>query len=594
MAPTLLPCTFVKPVKLLAGVAVVTFGCSDDQSCETHWDPRCEHPIDRIVVPKLRALGIEPTEAPSAEYCRRLTIDLLGRIPTSAELAECIAQPNAAARVDLVMTSPLYTRTMRRSWGEHFTYNNFSGWSDEIVDLDALVGTLYAGQLRYDQFAVQAVVHPGFLGLHREGAWAAAVWRVFLGRPARADEIAGIQPLANAFSPRGFCEGHIFATAFAEGLEEGLDANAARLQAEDVCFDLERAEWSVNFCACNSEPGGCTSNTLGREITLKGTCVDEDDPYADANARRLDVRVPGDDDTCTDGSHRPECRDVSTEFDGAAIVALPLVDDAGRAELAKIGSALALRGDFWEAAVDREAKLVLGWWQTSFRNPDTDLPDVRRVLADHLRQGGSVRELQRLLLTSVLYTAPATGQDVPDFALAPTKLMVAETWLDSAALAVGEPSGVCDFRWVTPEGFYDTTLIDPRLAEDTPYSIYDARLGDEAYYELAIKLGGCNAEAHRPALSSVGITFTESTLARMLCAYGRGVVPRDWDGRLASGAQHVIERLLARAPDDSELAELVTEMEACIAAGAQGCADPEVAVRWLCTRALESTEFSTY
>jgi hypothetical protein len=587
-APRLLCRSHVKAALLV----IVAIGCSEDRSCEAHWDPRCEHPIDRLVIPELRALGIEPREAEPAEYCRRLAIDLTGRVPTPGELAECVALPDAAARVDHVMASPRYLRTMRRAWGEHLAYNNFSGWSDEIVELDALVGRLYAGEVRYDAFASDAVVHPGFLGLHRYDDWAGALWRVFLGRPARADEIAGMRSLAYALVPRGFCEGHILAYLIDEALDEGLDPVDAHAQAYDVCLDLERAEWAVNFCACSAEAGGCATGVLGREVALAGACADPDDPYADANARRIHERVAGDSDECPDGTHRDECRDISTETFGKP-VSLPLVDAAGRAELAKIGGALVERGDFWEAAVDREARLLLGWWQTSFRHPDTDLPDVRRVLADRLREHGSVREIHRLVLTSILYTAPAEAvEGVPDFAAAPTKLMAAENWLDSAALAVGEPTGVCDFRWVTPEGYYDSSLIDYRLSEETPYSIYDARLGDEAYYELAIKLGGCNAEARRPSLSSVGIAFTEATLARMLCAYGRGVVPADWDGELASGARHVIERVLGRVPDDVETGELVGEMQACLGAG--GCSDPETALRWLCTRALESTEFSTY
>jgi hypothetical protein len=276
---------------------------------------------------------------------------------------------------------------------------------------------------------------------------------------------------------------------------------------------------------------------------------------------------------------------------------LPLIDKPGRAQLAKIGEALVARGDFWEAAIDREAKLLLGWWQSSFRHPDSDLPEVRRVLADRLRDKQSLRDIQKLILTSVLYTVAAEPQReaLPDFALAPTKLMTAETWLDSAAAAVGEPSGVCDFRWVTPEGFYDESIVDRRYYEKGGLSIYDARMERGAYLELAIKLGGCNAEAKRPALSNVGMAFTEGMLTQLVCAYGRGVVPAGFSGDLAAGARHVMRATIGRTPNDDETAQLVDEMKACIAAGGTtGCADAETAVRWLCQRALESTEFSTY
>jgi hypothetical protein len=294
---------------------------------------------------------------------------------------------------------------------------------------------------------------------------------------------------------------------------------------------------------------------------------------------------------------RPQCVDVQTDFGGqTALPPLQLIDSEGRKQLAQIGDALTARGDFWETEVDREAKLLLGWWQTTFRQPDSDLPDVRRALAERLRDGGNVRDLQRVILTSVLYTSSADApiDDAPDFAMGPTKLMTAETWLDSAALAVGEPSGVCDFRWVTPEGYYDTSVVDSRYAEKRQRSIYDTRT-EQSYIELAIQLGGCSSESKRPPLSNVGMTFTEGGLTEMLCAYGRGVVPEGWTGDLGVAARHVIATTLARTPDDTEVSELVGEMTACMNAGAtDGCADPETAARWLCQRALESVEFTTY
>ena len=155
---------------------------------------------------------------------------------------------------------------------------------------------------------------------------------------------------------------------------------------------------------------------------------------------------------------------------------------------------------------------------------------------------------------------------------------------------------MCDFRFVNGEGYYDTLLIDPRLAEETPDSIYDARYEDEAYYDFAIKLGGCSAELRRPSLSNVGMAFTEGELSRMLCAYGRAVLPEAWDGSdLTEAAHHVVASILGRSLGEEEAATLVSDMEACLGAGGEvGCADAETAVRWLCQRALESAEFSTY
>jgi hypothetical protein len=89
------------------------------------------------------------------------------------------------------------------------------------------------------------------------------------------------------------------------------------------------------------------------------------------------------------------------------------------------------------------------------------------------------------------------------------------------------------------------------------------------------------------------MAFTEGMVTQFVCAYGSGVVPDGGD--IAAGARHIIRAVLGRTPSDAETGELVGEMQSCIAAGRDtGCADAETAVRWLCQRALESAEFSTY
>ena len=63
--------------------------------------------------------------------------------------------------------------------------------------------------------------------------------------------------------------------------------------------------------------------------------------------------------------------------------------------------ALSARPDFWEAAADRELKRFLDWWQAGLRRPDYDIPLVRSTLADELRRTGSIRQLQRTIVTSL-------------------------------------------------------------------------------------------------------------------------------------------------------------------------------------------------
>src|SRR5262249_51531468 len=133
-----------------------------------------------------------------------------------------------------------------------------------------------------------------------------------------------------------------------------------------------------------------------------------------------------------------------------------MISTDDRKRLLALGEALAARPDFWEAGADRELAHLLGWWQIGFRRPDFDIPEVRALLADQLKATNSIRALHRTIVTSSLYTAAADAptdamDDVPPYATGPSKLLAAESWLDSAAAAVGERIGSCDFRFVAIE-----------------------------------------------------------------------------------------------------------------------------------------------
>src|SRR5262249_33008184 len=79
---------------------------------------------------------------------------------------------------------------------------------------------------------------------------------------------------------------------------------------------------------------------------------------------------------------------------------------AQAAHIDKLGAAIVARPDFWEAGADREIGRFIGWWKDGVRRPDFDLPEVRSALAGELKRTGSVRAIQRLIVTSPIYTAP--------------------------------------------------------------------------------------------------------------------------------------------------------------------------------------------
>jgi hypothetical protein len=583
---------------LIGAALALACACSSNPSAPP------ANPIDRILVPKLAEQGLEARSPEPYQLCRRIAIDLLGRGPSPDELAACVAAGDAE-RVELAQAHPDYLRTTRRVWSELLGFNAYLGWSKDVAALDQTVTDLAAGRIDYRQFATRVVTHPGFIGLHPYDEWAQATIAVFLGRPAREDEVAALRPLSAAWYVRYLCEGGMWWTMYTDYLEEGYSEHQAALEADYDCADDSKPQVGFNPCMCRPDDGllGCHSTAFGDPVDLPVRCEDKGRPYGPGNVFLLGD-APGGDDTCPDGSHRPNCADRET----ANFIRLDepnewmKLDDQARGDLDRIGAALTARPDFWEAAADRVLRRLLGWWQISFRHPDTDLPEVRALLAGLLREGTSLAEVERLVMTSQLYLAPAEPPsgwdgdgDPPPWAMGPTKLLAAEAWMDTLLLAVGERPGACDVRAISTEG-YTPYYTDPRGLED-PASSLDAVSGEWYYVTAVGELGGCKAGTPRPTQSSVGLVFAQGEHARLACAYGEGVVPQGGAGDLRAAARRLVERLWARPAADGEIDELVAEMEACLAAGAgddQACTDPEYAVRWLCQRLADSTEFATY
>lgn len=571
----------------------------DPKSCEADPDPRCENPIDRVLIPSLRALEVPLVDAPGDELCRRLYIDLIDRGPTLAERNACLEDPYEGT-VDRLLADPAHERTWRARWSEVLGYNLYLEAIADVVDLDARVGAMDRGELAYADFAAAVAWHPAFWALHKDDSWAEGLFTTFLGRPARADEVAGLRPLTRIWQQRIYAEGHYWYWMYKRGLATGLDEAGATEFANRKASGGAKADWGINLCGCGGGEGtlGCTSDTLGAAIRFEPACnADLAEPY-----RTRDF-TPGQHDECPDGSHRAECADRITDFMSGytPIRPWPSLDEKMHEDLDGIGRALAARGDFWDAAVDRELRWLLGWWQATFVRPDSDLPAVRAVLASALRTGAPPREIDRLVVTSLLYRLPATPPPVtmrdrlPPWAMGPTKLLAGEGWLRAAATAVGETVAPCDHRFVV-RGGWNAAYVDPRLVAREPSSL-DSILGTPRnVIDASIALGGCDSDTLRPVVSNLAVSYTQGELARPLCAYGQGVLPPGWDGTdLGVAVEHLAASILSRRVGDAERSELVEEMRACRTSGTtEACTDDASAVRWMCRRMLDSVEFGTY
>jgi hypothetical protein len=551
----------------------------------------CSNPIDRLVVPRLVALGLEPPRpdaAPSPELCRRLAIDVLGRGPTADETKTCIAAKSVSAIVDAWMLRPEHEHLERRAWSELVQYDVSMTWYQYIVDADDLVGLLAKGGIGYDAFAARFVIHPALYSRHPDDDWTREIFSLFLGRTARPDEVRAMRPLVGIWTGRNFVD---------PKLEK--ETNHGYPSSRELGFD---------FCACESGTA-CTSTALGQSIDLRGAC---EKPKTAPSARTKSIPGYG----AGDLQAPTAVRDLAI---GAEKDPLPRANVIQEKKLLSIGMALAARPDFWEAEVDRELRRYLGWWQTGFKRPETDLPDVRMALAERLAKENSVRALRRTILTSVLYTMPATVTEtkkakekgneraLPAWSGGPRKLLAGEAWLDTMASAIGEDLGSCDHRFLMRRyaglmddddekngyTFYNRNLyVEPSLltAVDRPSFHFD-------YESAASRLGGCGGvgTAGGPRSSTLGLVRAEHDLATALCANGRALVPGKGD--LEDDARALVSRFLARPATSEEAKRLAEDMRACMKpSGSEppACADRGVAVRWLCTRIAVSPEFGTY
>jgi hypothetical protein len=505
--------------------------------------------ITRIALEK----GIKPGPIDRYELCRRLAVDLLGHAPSDEERATCLSQTTEAT-VDAWMKTTAYERVERRHWADLTLYDVRNVWYPQLVDLDAMVTRLHRGEMTYGEFATRFVVHPAFYARHPDEDWIRAIYTMFLGRAARPDEVRALNPLIPVWSERSFYDGII-----------GERGDMGR----EIAFDL---------CGCSQR--ACATTALGRPVDFgKRACTDGDPVLV----RTIAVT----------GGQKRRCQGCKDNPSGdEELKPLEEATPEEKKALYSLGEALTARPDFWEAAVDREMRRLFGWWQSSFKRFESDLPEVRLVLARELQRAGDVRAMKRTILTSVLYAMPARGSgDGAPWTSGPRKLLVGEAWLDSAAVALGETLGSCDPRF--PREIDDEELsrpIDPRLSEESKGTLAGETFD---YAGAALSLGGCGYEA-RPTSPTLGVLQAQRGLAARLCAESSGALPRGWDGSLARAAEHLVDRIYRRPASAGEIADLEKDMKQCLAAGDRGCSSNEAAARWTCARLLSSAEFGTY
>ncbi|MCX4244893.1 DUF1549 domain-containing protein [Paraliomyxa miuraensis] len=181
------------------------------------------------------------------------------------------------------------------------------------------------------------------------------------------------------------------------------------------------------------------------------------------------------------------------------------------------GRLIAERPTFHEAYVDRALRRYLGY------DAGAELPTVRQALVDMLDQnGGDIREIEREILTSILYTSSNQFDEgevdnpddwAPPYWHGPVKQMDAEDWLRTAAKLTGVELGSCDHRYPEvqsgPSGLH-------------PHNYPTMGAGNAPNYEFRDKaqlLGGCpdHSTQFRERRTGLIAALTQATLTTELC-----------------------------------------------------------------------------
>jgi hypothetical protein len=287
-----------------------------------------------------------------------------------------------------------YLVNSERHWADRFLVNDVADDWRSLKDLYALVDDLHKGNVAYKEFAIRAIAHPGLMTDVTDLDARGRVRRVF-----------------RAFMGR-------------------------------PSTDAEEAELGPLF----------------REWLVR----QDTDPDIPILMRFTPIIVSG---LCA-----PLAQCSTTMWGGAALkftgqpdyngVDFDHIDDATKQVLRVPGELFTSQPTFYEAAADDLLNRFLDWDEgdRNIRTPGFLFPEVREVVADALRNGADYRDVERLVLTSWLYTQSAhvakdgvsvddNGDEPSPLFSGPVKAMNAEAWLAGMQNVTSYDIGACDARY---------------------------------------------------------------------------------------------------------------------------------------------------
>lgn len=474
-----------------------------DAECRAHCDAQAfENPVDRAICPALWGAGLDTRPLVDTEACRRLFIDTSGLLPTYSDIAErCLGRDVGETVLSLIESDEFVFQNQRR-WADLLGYNNVAVSVERIYDADKLVGKLYSGLVRYDEFVAVVSAHPVFTRRLNDAAdRAEALFTLFVGRPPFANERADMANLYSIWN-NGYHDDPLLGQRLPDAFVEHRCVNDDGSVDEDTAGTCTSVLWGFNRVILKPDFRAVENLTWSGNLTAKEWAV---------------LQTPG-----------------------KIIGSWPEV---------------------WEHMVSEVLNQYLGYNLAKY-SPEV----VKDLVEYVLRHGGDVRAAHYAVLTSSLYLqssaceGDACDEDAPPWTYGPLKQAEAEQWIDSVSKMVSREPGACDHRLPEPEELLDQSVAGFELVNDSRWELQKGRDGlrvDTRYSDLARTLGGCpdNLTSGRFKAVSILNTASQEAFVAELCN------PLSTDGRGVPIAALLPEGMSPKAELDQGVARAVLEYQ---------------------------------
>jgi hypothetical protein len=498
-------------------------------------------------------VGLEARPIDPSRACRRLFVDMTGRLPTAEEAASvCTGDWGESAR--RLMADERFILVNQRRAADTFLYNSQTVSISRIYDMDRLVRKLLEGRVPYDLFASVASAHPIITRRFADaGDSAEAVFRLFLGRPPFDNERADM--------------GRLYAL-WHDGYVEPPQLNM-RLPDSFIRFRCLDENGAVD----QSRKGECTSVLWGYHELI----------------------------------FTPDIRASRDAEDQRLALWSGLLSPDEWTRLQVPGQVLSREVPFWEKAVSDVVVQYLGYDLTQL------VPEVRLELVRFLlRNQGDIRSVHHAVVTSIAYLQSFEGATPTRYrwTYGPMKQMDAEVWLDSLARQSAQSLASCDHRISNPEAFIEAgSLSAYRVVQSSRWSFTPQGEIDFSYSNLARNLGGCpeNLVGGRFKVLSILTTATQLDFVDRICNVttdaavqsaplefllpagigGSDAVNGDVAARISA---HQYQLFLGRSPTPAEITEATDAGAEC----AQAACSAEEFARPSCFALLSSAELLFY